>query len=48
KGGDDMRSVGLGLFIVREIARAHQGDVRVVSSPDVGTTFTISLPQSPV
>lgn len=37
-------SLGLGLFIVREIARAHGGDVGVVSSPEHGTTFTLTLP----
>lgn len=36
---DDMRSVGLGLYIVREIARAHDGDVTVGSHADAGTTF---------
>lgn len=41
---DESRSVGLGLFIVREIARAHQGDVRVESSAEAGTTFTVSWP----
>ena len=36
-------SLGLGLFIVREIARAHGGDVDVVSGQ--GTTmFTMTLP----
>jgi sigma-B regulation protein RsbU (phosphoserine phosphatase) len=37
------RSVGLGLFIVREIARAHGGDARVSSSAEGGTTFTIEF-----
>jgi sigma-B regulation protein RsbU (phosphoserine phosphatase) len=40
----EVRSVGLGLFIVREIAIAHGGDVVVVSSADKGTTFTVQLP----
>ena len=38
------RSVGLGLFIVREIARAHDGDVEVRSSLESGTTFTMRAP----
>jgi len=37
-------SVGLGLFIVREIARAHCGEVRVNSSVEQGTTFTATFP----
>jgi sigma-B regulation protein RsbU (phosphoserine phosphatase) len=40
---DPSRSIGLGLFIVREIARAHWGDVSVTSSAEEGTTFTINL-----
>jgi len=40
-------SVGLGLFIVREIARAHGGSVGVVSTADSGTTFTVTLPRRP-
>lgn len=39
------RSVGLGLFIVSEIARAHSGRVIVESSPQRGTRFTVLLPQ---
>ena len=34
---------GLGLAIVREIARAHDGEVRLVEST-VGATFEIDLP----
>lgn len=38
------RSVGLGLYIVREIARAHGGEVQVRSSEQEGTCFSIMLP----
>jgi len=38
--------LGLGLYISREIARAHGGDIRVVSTENEGTTFTVRLPQS--
>ncbi|WP_342652934.1 PAS domain-containing sensor histidine kinase [Pseudomonas sp. F3-2] len=41
---DDVRSVGLGLFIVKEIARAHGGDVSAQSSDTDGTTFCVSFP----
>jgi sigma-B regulation protein RsbU (phosphoserine phosphatase) len=34
-----MRNVGLGLFIVRAIAKAHDGSVNVLSSSEAGTTF---------
>jgi signal transduction histidine kinase len=36
---------GLGLAIVDQIARDHQGSVDVVPSPTGGSTFTISLPR---
>ena len=39
------RNVGLGLFIVREIAKAHGGAVTVRSSESEGTTFTLTLPR---
>jgi signal transduction histidine kinase len=35
---------GLGLYLVREIVIAHQGEITVASVPGVGTTFTIRLP----
>lgn len=44
KTGTDSRSVGLGLFIVREIVRAHNGVVSVNSMPESGTTFTATFP----
>jgi sigma-B regulation protein RsbU (phosphoserine phosphatase) len=44
RGGDHTsRGVGLGLYIVREIARGHGGGVDVRSSPGDGTTFTVRL-----
>jgi sigma-B regulation protein RsbU (phosphoserine phosphatase) len=42
------RSVGLGLFIVYHIVRAHDGSVSVSSSAEEGTTFTVRLPRQPV
>ena len=37
--------LGLGLFIARSIARAHQGELQVASSPEFGTTFRLVLPR---
>lgn len=42
-------SVGLGLYIVREIVIAHGGTIEVASTAQEGTTFTVRLPrQHPV
>ncbi|HWO21582.1 MAG TPA: ATP-binding protein [Kofleriaceae bacterium] len=35
---------GLGLYIVDQIARKHDGSVAVASNPEAGTTFTVRLP----
>jgi len=37
---------GLGLYIGKGIVDAHGGQIRCTSEPDVGTTFTVSLPLS--
>lgn len=42
---DPDRSIGLGLFIVREIVAAHGGSVQARSSAAHGTTFRIELPR---
>ncbi len=41
------KGLGLGLFIVREIAAAHGGKVEVKSAPEAGTTFVVQLPRQP-
>lgn len=46
--GDDERprtSLGLGLFISREIAEGHGGTIAVRSDRDHGTRFTVDLPR---
>lgn len=39
------KHLGLGLFVVHEIARGHGGRVEVASSADSGTVFTVYLPR---
>lgn len=39
------KGVGLGLYIVREIVRAHGGRVEAESTAEAGTRFTIHLPR---
>jgi len=36
--------LGLGLFIVDQVAKAHGGGMRVTSSAEAGTTFTFRMP----
>ena len=38
------RSVGLGLFIVNQIAKAHGGRASVTSTAEEGTTFKVVFP----
>ncbi len=43
-GESAARGTGLGLFICREIVRAHGGQISVETSPGKGTAFRIDLP----
>jgi signal transduction histidine kinase len=43
RGSSD--GLGLGLYIVREIVRAHGGSIELSSSPEDGTTFVVRLPR---
>jgi signal transduction histidine kinase len=47
--GDDnqSRGTGLGLPLVRAVARAHGGDVTVHSEPGAGSEFELTLPEPP-
>jgi signal transduction histidine kinase len=40
------RGLGLGLSLVRAIARAHEGEATVESAPGAGTTFRVVFPAS--
>jgi signal transduction histidine kinase len=39
-------SIGLGLYIAREVVRAHGGRIYVKSSAETGTAFTALLPRA--
>jgi signal transduction histidine kinase len=43
--GGPSTSLGLGLFIVKEVVSAHQGTIEVSSNEADGTTFTVVLPK---
>lgn len=38
-------SIGMGLYIAREVAKSHGGHIHVTSTAEEGTTFTIRLPR---
>jgi sigma-B regulation protein RsbU (phosphoserine phosphatase) len=46
-GDSSSRSVGLGLYIVAQIAQAHGGSVHVDSRPEQGTAFTVFFANEP-
>lgn len=42
-GTGRLEGLGIGLSLVQEIVKLHQGDIRVQSEPGKGTTFTVHL-----
>lgn len=42
-GTGRLEGLGIGLSLVQEIVKLHNGDIRVESEPGVGTTFTVTL-----
>ncbi len=45
-GTGRLEGLGIGLSLVQEIVKLHNGDIRVESEPGVGTTFTVTLEAS--
>ncbi len=41
---EEVRGLGVGLYIARAIVQAHQGEIQVQSTPKKGSTFSVILP----
>lgn len=40
-----VQNLGLGLYVVKEIVRAHKGEISVTSTVETGVKFSVSLPR---
>ncbi len=43
-GGRSQEGTGIGLSMVKELVKLHHGTIKVISKPNVGSTFTVSIP----
>jgi signal transduction histidine kinase len=41
---DDVRGLGLGLYVAKAIIEAHEGEIHVASQQGAGSTFSVTLP----
>jgi signal transduction histidine kinase len=41
------QGTGLGLYIVKMLVEAHKGNISVTSQPEIGSTFSVTLPCQP-
>jgi len=44
----NVKGLGIGLSLVQEIVKLHQGEIQIESELGKGTTFTVMLPKCPV
>ncbi|MGA2468853.1 MAG: ATP-binding protein [Thermodesulfobacteriota bacterium] len=42
------KGLGIGLSLVQEIVKLHQGEIQIESELGKGTTFTVMIPKSPI
>ena len=42
---NNIKGMGIGLYVVNELVRLHKGSIQVVSSESAGSTFTVILPR---